>query len=62
MVAKEQKFEKKMERLEEIVRALETNPPSLKDSLELYKEGKTLVRDSRRELEEAEQIVEKLDV
>lgn len=54
-------FERKMERLAEIVRSLETDPPSLKDSLTLYREGKELARECRRELEEAEQIIEKLE-
>ena len=53
-------FEERLERLETIVRTLETDPPSLKDSIDLYTEEKELASSCRRELEEAELKVEKM--
>ncbi|MCK4718162.1 MAG: exodeoxyribonuclease VII small subunit [Thermoplasmata archaeon] len=60
MSEEKKSFEDKMGRLEDIVRTLETEPPSLKESLTLYEEGKNISEECRKELEEAEQRVEKL--
>lgn|GEM_PF-107269 len=54
-------FEEKIKRLEEIVRALESGTMGLKESISLYREGKLLAEECRRELENARLTVEKLD-
>ena len=53
-------FEKKLARLEEIVRLMEQGDAALKTSLALYTEGAALIRDCARELDEAEQSVKHL--
>ncbi|RJP76948.1 MAG: exodeoxyribonuclease VII small subunit [Candidatus Zixiibacteriota bacterium] len=51
----EKSFEGALKRLEEIVRALEGNTPSLEDSLALYEEGRALIGFCLEKLESAEQ-------
>lgn len=53
-------FEKKLTRLEEIVKNMEGGELSLDDSLKLFEEGIKLSRDCNKELTEAEQKVQKL--
>lgn len=53
-------FEKKLSRLEEIVKSMENGEISLDDSLKLFEEGVKLSRDCNKELSEAEQKVKKL--
>jgi exodeoxyribonuclease VII small subunit len=53
----EKKFEKAMERLEEIVESLEGGELSLEDSLEVFEEGMKLARFCSHKLEEAEKKV-----
>lgn len=54
---KEESFEKSMERLEEIVRALEDGSAPLDASLKLFEEGTALVRRCSDRLDAAEQRV-----
>ncbi len=53
----EKKFEKAMERLEEIVRALESGELGLEESLKIFEEGMKLVRFCEEKLNEAERKV-----
>ena len=46
-------FEDMLERLEELVRELESGDKSLEDSLTLFEKGITLARDLSKRLEEA---------
>lgn len=55
-------FEASMERLEEIVRALENGSEGLDGSLKLYEEGISLVRFCSEHLDRAEQTVRKLQM
>ena len=50
-------FEQNMQRLEQIVRALERGDVPLEESLKLFQEGTGLVRDCGALLDEAEQQV-----
>ena len=58
--AAELSFEAGLERLEKIVKELETGDLSLERSLELFEEGMKLSTGCRRQLEEAESKVELL--
>ena len=62
MAKKEQSFEVAMERLEQIVRALENGDAPLEESLKLYEEGIALVRTCTERLENAEQRVKMLQI
>jgi exodeoxyribonuclease VII small subunit len=53
-------FEKKLNRLEEIVEKMETGELSLEDSLKLFEEGVKLSRECNVQLSEAEQKVKLL--
>jgi exodeoxyribonuclease VII small subunit len=53
----EKKFEKSMQRLEEIVLSLEGGELPLEDSLKVFEEGMKLVKFCSNKLEEAEQKV-----
>jgi exodeoxyribonuclease VII small subunit len=53
-------FEKKLNRLEDIVEKMETGELSLEDSLKLFEEGVKLSRDCNTQLSEAEQKVKLL--
>ena len=50
-------FENSVKKLEEIVLKLESNEISLEESIEIYKEGITLLGDCRKQLENAEMLV-----
>jgi len=54
----EKKFEASLERLEEIVKKLETGDLPLEQSLKLFEEGVKLARACNKRLEEAERKVE----
>ena len=60
MSAKKVTFEQQLDRLEEIVAALEKGDAPLADSLKLFEEGTRLVSACRDELDKAEQQVVKL--
>jgi exodeoxyribonuclease VII small subunit len=53
-------FEKRLNRLEEIVGKMETGELTLEDSLKLFEEGVKLSRDCNSQLNEAEQKVKLL--
>lgn len=53
-------FEKKVQRLEEIVRALESKDMSLEKGLKLFEEGIGCLRDASEELHKAEAAVQVL--
>lgn len=54
-------YEQKLEKLNEIVSALDNEKLPLDDALELYKEGITLSAECKKELENAKQQVKILD-
>ncbi|CAM4144769.1 exodeoxyribonuclease VII small subunit [Lacicoccus alkaliphilus] len=58
---KTETFEEKMNRLDEIVQALEKDDVPLEKSLELYKQGIELSRECERILKDAELKVETLN-
>lgn len=53
-------FETKMQRLEQIVRALERGDVPLEESLKLFQEGTALVRDCGKLLDDAQLQVQKV--
>ncbi len=53
-------FEENMQRLEQIVRAMERGDVALEDSLKLFQEGTELVRSCGKLLDEAELQVKKI--
>lgn len=53
-------FEEKMQRLEQIVRAMERGDAALDESLKLFQEGTELVRSCGRLLDDAELQVKKI--
>ena len=53
-------FESNMQRLEQIVRALERGDVALDESLKLFQEGTELVRTCQNMLDDAKQQVEKV--
>ncbi|MDO4982846.1 MAG: exodeoxyribonuclease VII small subunit [Eubacteriales bacterium] len=60
MAAKKLNFEQSMQRLEEIVRHLESGDMPLDDTLKLFEEGTGLIANCSKMLDEAEQKVVKL--
>ena len=60
MAAKKQTFEQQIQRLEEIVAALEKGDAPLADSLALFEEGTKLIAACSKQLDQAEQQVVKL--
>ena len=60
MSKKNATFEENMTRLEQIVRAMERGDVPLEESLKLFQEGTTLVKDCGKLLDEAEQQVTKI--
>ena len=60
MKSKKGSFEKSLERLEEIVRNLETGEANLEDSLKLYEEGVRLTQFCSQKLEEVKKKIEVL--
>lgn len=59
-MAEKLSFEQSMERLEQIVRAMERGDAKLEESLALFQEGTQLVRDCTVMLEQAELQVRKV--
>ena len=55
-------FEENMQRLEQIVRAMERGDVALEESLKLFQEGTELVRSCGKLLDEAELQVKKISV
>ena len=53
-------FEQNMQRLEQIVRAMERGDAALEESLKLFQEGTELVRSSGKLLDEAQLQVKKI--
>ena len=62
MNEKNMTFEASMQRLEQIVRAMERGDVALNESLKLFQEGTQLVRDCGKLLDEAELQVKKVMV
>lgn len=62
MNEKNQTFEQNMQRLEQIVRAMERGDVALEDSLKLFQEGTELVRNCGKLLDEAQLQVKKIAV
>lgn len=62
MAQKKQSFEQSMERLEQIVRAMERGDVPLEESLKLFQEGTALVQTCGRLLDEAELQVKQIAV
>ena len=60
MSQKNQTFEEKMQRLEQIVRAMERGDVALEESLKLFQEGTELVASCGKLLDEAELQVSKI--
>ena len=60
MSAKKVTFEQQLQRLEEIVAALEKGDVQLADSLSLFEEGTKLITACSKQLDQAEQQVVKL--
>ena len=60
MAAKKLNFEQSVQRLEEIVRHLESGDMPLDDTLKLFEEGTGLIANCSKMLDEAEQKVVKL--
>ena len=60
MSAKKVTFEQQLDRLEEIVAALEKGDAPLADSLKLFEEGTKLIAACTKQLDQAEQQVVKL--
>jgi exodeoxyribonuclease VII small subunit len=57
---KEEKFEDTLERLQELVRTLESGECSLEDSIRKFEEGMALARSCQERLTQAEQKIEVL--
>ena len=55
-------YKERMERLEEIVRVLDTGESELDETLALFEEGRKLLNECSKELEEAEGRLRKLTV
>ena len=62
MSQKKPTFEENMQRLEQIVRAMERGEVPLEESLKLFQEGTELVRTCRKLLDEAQLQVNKIAV
>ena len=60
MAQKKQSFEQNMERLEQIVRAMERGDVALEESLKLFQEGTELVRSCGKLLDDAQMQVKKI--
>lgn len=60
MSKKNPTFEENMQRLEEIVRAMERGDVALEDSIKLFQEGTELVRNCGKLLDEAELQIKKI--
>ncbi|MFW5795274.1 MAG: exodeoxyribonuclease VII small subunit [Bacillota bacterium] len=53
-------FEEKLEKLETLVKALESGEKSLDESVKLYNEGINLAKECHKELKAAEEVIVKL--
>lgn len=62
MAKKAMSFEQSMERLEQIVRAMERGDVSLDESLKLFQEGTQLVQSCEKKLEDARLQVKQISV
>lgn len=62
MNEKNHTFEENMQRLEQIVRAMERGDVALEDSLKLFQEGTELVRSCGKLLDEAQLQIKKIAV
>lgn len=62
MAQNKQSFEEKMERLEQIVRAMERGDVPLEESMKLFQEGTALVQACGKLLDEAELKVKQIAV
>ena len=62
MATKSLSFEASIERLEEIVRLLESGEASLDDSIKLYQEGVDLVRKCNKKLDDTEMKIKILTI
>lgn len=62
MAQKKQNFEQNMERLEQIVRAMERGDVPLEESLKLFREGTELVQSCGKLLDDAELQVKQITV
>lgn len=51
-------FEAKLDRIDEIVKELETGKPALERAVELFKEGKTLVAQCNADLKVAQEHID----
>lgn len=60
MKSEKMSFEASMERLEQIVRAMEQGDVPLEESLKLFQEGTKLIADCSKQLEEAELQIKKV--
>ena len=60
MSKKVQSFEENMQRLEQIVRAMEVGDAPLEESLKLFQEGTKLVETCTKQLDEAEMQIKKI--
>ena len=60
MAKKNPSFEENMNRLEQIVRAMERGDVPLEESLKLFQEGTALVKECGKLLDDAEQQVSKI--
>ena len=62
MNEKKMTFEESMERLQQIVRAMERGDVALEESLDLFREGTALVKECSRMLDEAQLQISKVTV
>ena len=62
MAQKKQSFEQNMERLEQIVRAMERGDVPLEESLKLFQEGTALIQTCGKLLDDAELQVKQISV
>lgn len=62
MAQKKQSFEQSMERLEQIVRAMERGDVPLDESLKLFQEGTALVQSCGKLLDDAQMKINKIAV
>ena len=62
MNEKKMSFEESMERLQQIVRAMERGDVALEESLDLFREGTELVKECSRMLDEAQLQISKVTV
>lgn len=60
MARKKMNFEESMERLEQIVRAMERGDVALEESLKLFQEGTELVKNCQKLLDDAQLQVKKI--